>query len=151
MTKKNTFFEGKSWFELNNLGLALGMALSFYTSVTRRLKLRLREFWVYFQTPVEVRGGKLAGGTHLNRVKIVTATIINNWTTSNTIHKFLIIHYLLLFYICNVFICEIASNLFQKLVDISNTLFSSLCSFIGSFSLHIKIIPGLPSRSIFIW
>ena len=29
------FFEGCSWFKFNNLGLALGMALKFYTKVAR--------------------------------------------------------------------------------------------------------------------
>ena len=44
MTRKNTFFEGWSWFEFNNLGLALGMALEFYTSVAKGLKLNVRKF-----------------------------------------------------------------------------------------------------------
>ena len=30
-------FEGCSWFKFNNLGLALGMALKFYTNVTKNL------------------------------------------------------------------------------------------------------------------
>ena len=33
LTRKNTFFEERSWFKFNNLGLALGMALKDYTSV----------------------------------------------------------------------------------------------------------------------
>ena len=33
--QKNEFFEGCSWFKLNNLGLALGMVLKFYTSDAR--------------------------------------------------------------------------------------------------------------------
>ena len=35
-TGKTTFFEGWSWFNLNNLGLALGMGLKFYTSLVCR-------------------------------------------------------------------------------------------------------------------
>ena len=31
--QKNHFFERWSWFKFNNLGLALGMTLKFYTSV----------------------------------------------------------------------------------------------------------------------
>ena len=31
--KKNTFFEGLSWFKFNNFGLALGMALKLYSNV----------------------------------------------------------------------------------------------------------------------
>ena len=35
LTKKNTIFKDWSWFKLNNLGLALVMALEFYTSVEK--------------------------------------------------------------------------------------------------------------------
>ena len=49
------FFEEWSWFILNNLELGLlGMALKFYTSVTKRLKLRVRMFWWLIFTFVEV-------------------------------------------------------------------------------------------------
>ena len=49
--QKNQFFEGCPWFEFNNLGLALGMALKFYTSVGKGLKLKwvkrvkTKKFW----------------------------------------------------------------------------------------------------------
>ena len=33
LTRKTAFFEGWSWFKFNNLGLALGANLKFYTSV----------------------------------------------------------------------------------------------------------------------
>ena len=36
---QKTDFEGWSWFKDNNLGLALVMALEFYNSVAKRLKL----------------------------------------------------------------------------------------------------------------
>ena len=36
-------FEGWSWFNVNNLGLALGMALKFYSSVAKRLKLKVKK------------------------------------------------------------------------------------------------------------
>ena len=42
---KKHFFEGRSWFKLNILGLALSMALKFYTSVTKELKLKVRKVW----------------------------------------------------------------------------------------------------------
>ena len=41
---KNQFFEVCYWFKFNNLELALGMALKFYTSVAKGLKLKVREF-----------------------------------------------------------------------------------------------------------
>ena len=44
MTRKTTFFEGWSWFKFNNLGLALGTNLKFYTSVAKGLKLKVRKF-----------------------------------------------------------------------------------------------------------
>ena len=44
LTRKTSFFEGCSWLKFNNLGLALGMALTFYTIVTKGLKLKVRKF-----------------------------------------------------------------------------------------------------------
>ena len=40
LSKKDAFFEGWSWFKLNNYGLALGMDLKFYTSLAKGLKLK---------------------------------------------------------------------------------------------------------------
>ena len=45
LVRKNNFFEGPSWLKFNNLRLALGVALKFYTSVTKGLKLKIRKFW----------------------------------------------------------------------------------------------------------
>ena len=42
--EKPIYFEGGSWFNFNNLGVALGMVLNFYTSVAKGLKLKLRKF-----------------------------------------------------------------------------------------------------------
>ena len=42
--QKNQFFEGWSWFKLNNLGLGLGMTLMFYKNVAKGLKLKVRKF-----------------------------------------------------------------------------------------------------------
>ena len=36
-------FEGWSWFNVNNLGLKLGMALKFYSSVAKRLKPKVKK------------------------------------------------------------------------------------------------------------
>ena len=63
MTRKTYFFEGCSWFKFNNLGLALGMALKFYTSVAKGLKLKVRKFWGLIPTFVEVTREKLVGGS----------------------------------------------------------------------------------------
>ena len=75
LTRETTFFEGWSWFKFNNLGLALGASLKFYTSVAKGLKLKVRKFCGLIPTFVEVTGEKLAGGGNflalpiLNRVK----------------------------------------------------------------------------------
>ena len=37
LTRKTTFFEGWSWLKFNNLGVALGTALKFYTNVAKGL------------------------------------------------------------------------------------------------------------------
>ena len=52
LTKKTYFSEGRSLFKFNNLGLALGMAFKFYTSVTK--KLRAGKFGGLIPTFVEV-------------------------------------------------------------------------------------------------
>ena len=74
LTRKTAFFDGWSWFKFNNLGLALGTNLKFYTSVAKGLKLKVRKFWGPNPTFVEVTGEKLVGGSFLdppilNRVK----------------------------------------------------------------------------------
>ena len=63
LTKKTRFFEGWSWFKLNNLWLAVGTNLEFHTSVIKGLKLKVRKFWGLIPTFVEVTGEKLVGGT----------------------------------------------------------------------------------------
>ena len=62
LTRKIAFFEGWSWFKFNNLGLALGTNLKFYTSVAKGLKLKVRKFWGLIPTFVEVTGERLVGG-----------------------------------------------------------------------------------------
>ena len=59
--QKNCFSEGLSWLKVNNLGLALGINLKFYTSMAKGLKLKARKFLRLFSTFVEVPEEKLIG------------------------------------------------------------------------------------------
>ena len=52
MTTKTTFFDEWFWLKFNNVGLAQGMALKFYTLVAKGLKLKVKKF-------VDVTGEKL--------------------------------------------------------------------------------------------
>ena len=84
MTRETAFLEGWSWFKFNNLELAIGMNLKFYTSVAKGFKLKVREFYGLVPTFVEVTGEKLVGRGEpfwslriLSRVKVpCTFTII---------------------------------------------------------------------------
>ena len=62
LTRNNRIFEGSSWFKFNNLGLALGTKLKFYTSVAKGFKLKVRKFSWIIPTFAEVTGEKLVGG-----------------------------------------------------------------------------------------
>ena len=42
--QKKNFFVGWRWYKLDNLGFALSMALKFYASVAKGLKLKVRRF-----------------------------------------------------------------------------------------------------------
>ena len=55
-------YEGWSWFKLNNLRLALGMILKFYTSVENRLKVEVIKFQFLIPTFVQVTEKKLVSG-----------------------------------------------------------------------------------------
>ena len=46
----------------NNLGLALGTNFKFYTSVEKRIKLKVRKFWGLIPSFAEVTEEKLVGG-----------------------------------------------------------------------------------------
>ena len=59
MARKTAFFEGWSWLKFNNLELALGENLKFYTSVANGSKIKVRKFCGLIPTFVEVTGGKL--------------------------------------------------------------------------------------------
>ena len=67
LTRKTVFFEGLFWFKFNNLGLALGENLKFYTSVAKGLKVKVRKFLGLIPTFVEVTGKKLVGVNNIER------------------------------------------------------------------------------------
>ena len=52
---------GWSWFKFNNLRLAISIALKFYTSVAKWLKLNIKKLSELTATFVEFRGEKLVG------------------------------------------------------------------------------------------
>ena len=56
LTTKTNFFEGWSRFQLNNLGLVLGMSWKFYTSVAKGLQLEFKKCLGLIPTFVEVTG-----------------------------------------------------------------------------------------------
>ena len=60
LTRKTAFFEGWSWFNFNNLGLAPGSNLKFYTSLAKGLKLKVEKFLGLILMFGEVTGAKLA-------------------------------------------------------------------------------------------
>ena len=76
MTRKTTFFEGLSWFNFNNLGMALGTNLKFYTSIVKWLKLKVRKFWGIVCTFAEVTEDKLVGAI-FTPVPLPPFTLIN--------------------------------------------------------------------------
>ena len=76
MTRKTFFFKEWSSSKFNNLGLALGKNLKFFTSVAKKIKLEVRKFLRLISTFVKVVGEKLVGGLFasppspiVNRVK----------------------------------------------------------------------------------
>ena len=75
MTRQNNFFEGCFWFKLDNLGLALGMALKFYANVAQRFKLKVRKFQGLIHTFVEVTGEKLV----IKTANFTLLYMLNDW------------------------------------------------------------------------
>ena len=65
------FIKKKKKLKSNNIGLALGAALKFYTSLEKGLKLKVRMFWWPICTFVEVCTPRV-----LNKVKIFILDII---------------------------------------------------------------------------
>ena len=90
--EKPLFFERWSWFKFNNVGLALGTSLKFYTSLSKGLKLKVRKFWGLILTFAEVTGEKLVGGGGLfalrpilNRAKFTNSS---NFSWSGNVEVF---------------------------------------------------------------
>ena len=75
MTRKTTFYEGWSWFKFNNLGLALGMALRFYTS-GKWVKTKSYSQFLRF---VEVTGENLVCPTILRVTGLTLFWVITKW------------------------------------------------------------------------
>ena len=75
MTRKTAYFEWWLWFKFNNLGLTLGTNFKLYTSVAKRLKVKVRKFWGLIPLFVEVTGEKLIGA----RPFCPPPPIILNW------------------------------------------------------------------------
>ena len=67
LTRKTASMKGWSWFKFNNLGVALGENLKFYTSVAKGLKQKVRKFWGLILTFVEVVKKKTVRGAFLHR------------------------------------------------------------------------------------
>ena len=61
LDQKNHLFEEQSWSKFNNLGLALGIALTFFSSMAKGLKLKVRNFRGLVPTFVEVTREKQVG------------------------------------------------------------------------------------------
>ena len=95
MTRKTTFFERWSCFKFNNLGLTLGMNLTFYSSVAKGLKLKVRKFWRLIPTFVEVAGEKLLRGWGSGGGVVGTfwTPPILNRVKLNYLYLFIIINY----------------------------------------------------------
>ena len=67
LTRKTTFLRGGLvCFKFNNLRLAPGANLKFYTSVAKDLKLKFKKFWGLIPTFLEVTGEKLVWGQWLS-------------------------------------------------------------------------------------
>ena len=75
MTRKTAYFEWWLWFKFNNLGLTLGTNFKLYTSVAKRLKVKVRKFWGLIPLFVEVTGEKSVGA----RPFCPPPPIILNW------------------------------------------------------------------------
>ena len=81
-SKIGYYFEGCFCFEFNNLELALGIALKFYTSVVKRLKLYVRKFWRLISKFVGVTVEKLVGEPFCRRPNLFKTFIKVRYTLS---------------------------------------------------------------------
>ena len=104
LLSKTAIFEGWPWLKFNNLGLAQGTTLKFYTTVTKGLKLKVIKFCELIHTFVEVSGEKMEGGIFtpapppiLNKVNKVKKTkteniFVNVVCSVLTVKEFLVEH-----------------------------------------------------------
>ena len=74
--QKNCFFKG--WFKFNHLVLALDTNLTFYTSVAKDLKLKVRKYWGLILTFLEVTWEKLVGGLFASRPLILRRNVFGS-------------------------------------------------------------------------
>ena len=106
--RKNHFFERWSWFKFTNLGLAIGMAFKFYTSVGKGLQLNIRKFWGLILMHVEGTAEKLVGGGAspiLNKVKRNGWILfVCNWLQ--------MLHLIYMLYSCTKKLCLLESESF---------------------------------------
>ena len=77
------FFYGSSWFKLNNLGLALCIALKLYTRATEMLKLKVRKFFGLILPLVKVAGEKLLWGSFNPTSWIGSRTVLCNYSLNS--------------------------------------------------------------------
>ena len=78
---RTTVFWGVSWFKFNNFGLPLGTNLKFYTSVEKRVKLKVRKFLGIILTFAEVTEEKLDRFKLNAFLNIETTTTLNSWSS----------------------------------------------------------------------
>ena len=75
------------------MGLALGVSLKFYTSLSKGLKLKVRKFWGLILTFAEVTGEKLVGGGRLFALRPILSLLILAIFPDLEMLKFLSVNY----------------------------------------------------------
>ena len=117
MTRKTNLFEGCSWFKFNNLGLALGMAWQFFTSVLKGLKLKVRKFLGLIPTFSEVTGEKLVLGPFLPPSSYILNRINKNfcfWYIEKNVLTFISLVPSRVLWVKNVFSWVFFSRVFSE-------------------------------------
>ena len=104
LTSKINFGEVCFCFKFTNLGLALGMALKFYTSVAKSLKLKVREFLGLNFTFVEVSLYRTSSWIGLNRSEALEVTSIQIlYNISHTLLYFFSVKFILKYWILSLY------------------------------------------------
>ena len=116
-----TFFDWYFWSMFNNLGLALGMALMFYTSVEKRLKPYVKYFLGLISTTIEARVKKLVGRpfwVYLLWIELGSSTVVSEsvdseiyWSSARSAPKKLFINHRNVFLLINILITVLALSL----------------------------------------